>query len=164
MWKPVYGWVFLKELIWTVITLMVVYAILYPITQKIDYIYYNANAAFIFVTLTYFRWAVTLRRTLFLRPAWVRFLLFSFNCILFVFFMQQEQKFLLLHQNFFIEDFGFPKVIMFDNLKEDLFKYLYTQIVLFGTGSLLMIVALNIRLLISWWQFYKARAGSMLVE
>lgn len=81
-----------------------------------------------------------------------------------MFFMQQEQKLLMLYDNLYVEDFGFPKVIMFDNVKQELFNYLYTEVVLFGTGALLMIVAFNFRLLISWWQFYRAKASVMLED
>jgi hypothetical protein len=155
---------FIKELIWWSITALVSAAVLYPITQQLDYLYYNINFAFIFTTLTYFRWTLTIRHLPFLRPPLVRFLLFGVNLSLFILFMQQEQKFLMFIDSFYTEDFGFPKVIMYDHVKENLFKYLYTEIVLFGTGSLIMIVVFNLRLIISWWQFYKYKASSMLED
>jgi hypothetical protein len=154
--------IFFKELLWTAITGMIVFAVLYPVTQKIDYIYYPVNALFIFLTLTYFRWSVTFKSLPFLRPAWVRFVLFTVNLSLFIYLMQKQQQFLMFHDNFYTEDFGFPKVIMYDHVKEELFRYLRTEIILFGTGSLIMIVAFNFRLLISWWQYYKHRAGNLL--
>lgn len=154
--------VVIKELLWTAITCMVVYAVLYPVTRTIDYIYYPVNAFFIFLTLTYFRWSVTFKKLPFLRPVWIRFLLFAVNLSLFIYLMQKQQQFLMFTENFYTEDFGFPKVIMYDNVKEELFRYLRTEIILFGTGSLIMIVAFNFRLLISWWQYYKHRAGSLL--
>ncbi|MCW5907949.1 MAG: hypothetical protein KIS94_08835 [Chitinophagales bacterium] len=151
-----------KELLWVSITMMLVYAILYPVTQKIDYIYYAVNSAFIFVTLTYFRWSVTFKSLPFFRPAWIRFAVFTLNIVMFFYFAQKEQQFLMFYDSFYTEDFGFPKVIMYDEVKDELFAYLRTEIILFGTGSLLMIVALNFRLLISWWQYYKQRANALL--
>lgn len=152
----------IKELLWTAITCMVVVAVLYPVTQKIDYIYYPVNAFFVFLTLTYFRWSVTFKRLPFLRPAWVRLGLFMINLSLFIYLMQKQQQFLMFYENFYTLDFGFPKVIMYDEVKESLFSYLRTEIILFGTGSLIMIVAFNFRLLISWWQFYKHQADNLL--
>ena len=37
-----------------------------------------------------------------------------------------------------LEDFGFPKVIMYEDMKKDLFEYLYNELVLFGTAALVM--------------------------
>ena len=154
----------LKEMTWLLLTAMVAYAILYPITLKIDYLYYEINAVFIFVTLTYFRWSVTLRSLPFFRPGWVRFLVFAINMSLFIYLMSKEQRFIMYVDNFYTEDFGFPKVFMYDEVKQQLYRYLYTEIVLFGTGSLIMISAFNLRLLIAWWQFYKYRANALLED
>ncbi len=154
----------LKEIVWLLLTAMATFVVLYPITQKIDYTYYGINAVFIFVTLTYFRWSVTLSSLPFFRPRWTRFLAFAINVSLFVYLMSQEQKFLMYIDNFYTEDFGFPRVFMFDDVKQNLFRYLYSEIILFGTGSLVMITAFNMRLLISWWQFYKYRASSLLED
>jgi hypothetical protein len=151
-----------KEVIWLIITAMVCCAILYPVTQKIDFLYYRINFAFIFITLTYFRWTLTLSSLPFFRPALVRFLVFAVNLSLFIFLMQQEQKLMIFIDDFYTEDFGFPKVILYDHVKESLFKYLYGELVLFGTGSLIMIGIFNLRLLFSWWQFYKYKANSLL--
>jgi hypothetical protein len=152
----------IKELLWLGITGMVIYAILYPITQKIDFIYWRVNSLFIFITITYFRYSVTFRSLPFLRPAWLRFILFTANLSLFIYIWHNELKFIQLADNFYTEDFGFPKVILYDNLKEDLFKYLYQELVAFGTASLIMISAFQMRLIISYWQYYKHQADTLL--
>ena len=154
----------LREILWLAITAMVIFAILYPITRKIDFIYWKSNALFIFVTITYFRYSVNFRSHIFLKPAWVRFLLFTANICLFFYIMGYEQKFLAMTDNFYIEDFGFPKVIMYENVKQDFFKYLYKEILLFGTGSLLMIAAFELRIIISYWQLYKHNANIRLQD
>jgi hypothetical protein len=153
---------FLREFLWLTITVVAIYAILYPITSKIDFIYWQINAFFIFITLTYFRYSVTFRKLQFLRPAWVRFLLFAVNFSLFLYLMHYEQKFVALSDNYYTEDFGFPKIIMYEDIKRGLFKYLYDQIIFFGTGSLLMIITFQLRLIISYWQYYKHKAANML--
>jgi len=152
----------LKEALWLAITAMVIYSLLYPITSKIDYIYWKINALFIFITLTYFRYSITFRSLPFLRPSWVRFILFTLNLSLFIYLMSNEQKLLSLADNFYIEDFGFPKVIMYEPVKITMFKYLYKELVAFGTGSLVMISAFQLRLILSYWQYYKHQANSLL--
>jgi hypothetical protein len=155
---------FIREFLWLSVTVLVVYAIMYPITSKMDYIYWKINAFFIFVTLTYFRYSVTFKSLEFLRPSWVRFVLFALNLSLFIFIANYEQKLISLADNFYIEDFGFPKVFIDDTMKRELFKYLYTEIVLFSTGSLVTLSAFQIRLIISYWQYYKHQANMLLED
>jgi len=143
---------------------MVIYAILYPITSKLDFIYWKMNSFFIFIALTYFLWSVTFRSLPFLRPSLVRFLLFAVNLSLFIYIMYNLQKFIGLADNFFIEDFGFPKVIIFEDMKRELFDYLYKELVLFGTGALVMLSAFQVRLIISYWQYYKHAASRMMED
>lgn len=151
-----------KELTWLALTAAAAYAILLPITSKMDFIYWKMFAFFIFITLTYFRYSIAFKSIPFFRPAPVRFLVFAFNFSLFIYLMYQEQKFLLLYQNFYTEDFGFPKVIFYDEVKEAVFRHLYFVLTLFGTGSLLMIAAFQCRLILSYWQYYKHRASQLL--
>ncbi|HRG89218.1 MAG TPA: hypothetical protein PLW44_09380 [Chitinophagales bacterium] len=153
-----------KETIWMAITTMLIYAILYPVTSKIDFIYWKINSLFIFIALTYFRWSVTFRSIPFLKPAVVRFLLFTANLSLFIYIMYNLQKLITMADNFYIEDFGFPKIIIYDDMKAALFDYLYKEIVLFGTAALVMLSAFQLRLIISYWQYYKHAASRMLED
>jgi hypothetical protein len=155
---------FVKELLWMALTGGATYLVLFPVTSKIDFIYWRQNALFIFVFLTWFRYSVTFRSLRFLRPSSLRFILFTLNFSLFFYLLHWEQKFVLLADNFYTEDFGFPKVILFDADKQQLFKYLYTEIVFFGTGSLLVTMALQARLIISYWQYYKYQADARLQD
>jgi hypothetical protein len=155
---------FVRELLWLAITAMLIYAILYPITSKIDFIYWKINALFIFVALTYFRYSILFKSLPFLKPSWVRFLLFAINLSLFIYIASNEQKLISLADNFYLEDFGFPKVFITDIAKRGFFKYLYSEIVLFSTGSLIMLSAFQIRLIISYWQYYKHQANMLLED
>jgi hypothetical protein len=157
---------FIKELIWWLITACVAVAILYPITSQIDYIFFNINFIFIFITLTYFRWTLFIRTLPFLQPVAIRFILFVINAVLILVFAQQEQKFLGFIDNFYVEDFGFIKqgVIMYDDVKERFFKYLYNEIVFFNTGAIVMCLLFNLRLIVAWWQLYNYKMGNMLED
>src|SRR6187399_815893 len=97
----------IKELLWWAITAMITYALLYPIISRIYYLYIEIHAAFIFITITYFRWSVTFRSLPFLRPSWLRFLLFTVNFVAFFYLMQAEQKLIAKLDIFYTEDFGF---------------------------------------------------------
>ena len=154
----------LKELLWLAITGLITYAILYPITQKIDYIYWKVNAFIIFLAITYFRYSVTFKSLPFLRPGVVRFLLFTVNLSVFIYVVHHMQRFVGLADNFYIEDFGFPKVIMYEDVKMSMFKYLYREFVLFGSASLIMISAFQMRLIISYWQYYRHQANARMED
>jgi hypothetical protein len=66
--------------------------------------------------------------------------------------------------NFYIEDFGFPHVFINEISKRGLFKYLYTELVFFSTASLVTLSAFQIRLIISYWQYYKHQANMLLED
>jgi|ERR1043165_628660 hypothetical protein len=157
---------FIKEAIWLTLTAMAIYAILYPITSKLDFIYWKINVFFIFLTITYFRWSITFRSLPFLRPSVLRFLLFTVNLSLFIYIMHNLQKFIGLADNFYIEDFGFikPNVFIYEDMKRELFDYLYNELVFFGTGALIVLSAFQLRLILSYWQYYKHAASRMLED
>jgi hypothetical protein len=73
-------------------------------------------------------------------------------------------KFVALADNFYTEDFGFPKVILYDDVKQELFKYLYNELIFSGTASVVMLAAFEVRLIISYWQYYKHQASRMLED
>lgn len=155
---------FAKEFLWLAITAMLIYAILYPVTSKIYYIYWKINVLFIFLTFTYFRYSILFKSLPFLKPSWVRFLLFAVNLSLFIYLAGYEQRLISLADNFYLEDFGFPKVFINDLAKRSFFKYLYTEIVFFSTASLITLSAFQIRLIISYWQYYKHQANMLLED
>lgn len=155
---------FLREFIWLLLTVMVTYAVIYPIVSKLDYTYTFVNAVFVFVALTYFRYCVALNTVAYLRSSVIRFGLFTANLVLFFYLMYNLQKLLVKLDNFYTEDLGFPKVILYDDLKRQLFDYMYTEVAFFGTASLVLLIALQLRLIISYWQYYKHAASRMLED
>jgi hypothetical protein len=83
---------------------------------------------------------------------------------MFIFIAQNEQKLISMADNFYLEDFGFPRVFINDVSKRELFKYLYSQIVFFATGGLITLSAFQIRLIISYWKYYKHQANMLLED
>ncbi|HWB62583.1 MAG TPA: hypothetical protein VG603_03660, partial [Chitinophagales bacterium] len=118
----------IREVLWLAITAMLTYAVLWPVVSKIDYFYWRINAFYVFLFITYFRYSITFRSLPFFKPAWIRFILFTGNIVLFFFLAQHEQKLLSLMDNFYTEDFGFPKVILFEADKQKLLKYIYKEV------------------------------------
>jgi len=154
----------IREVLWLAITALICWAVLYPVTSKIYYLYWKVNVFFIFSSITYFRYATTFKSLPFLKPAMVRFLFFAINFTLFIYIAQYEQRLISLADNFYLEDFGFPKVFINEVMKRELFKYLYTEIVLFSTAGLVTLSAFQLRLIISYWQYYKHQANLLLEE
>jgi len=154
----------LKEALWICITLCVTYIVLYPIDQKIDYTFYWPNFLFVALSILYFRWATTFNDLPFLRHSWVRFALFVFNINIFVYLLSTERNLLSVVDDFYVLSIGFPKVIMYEEVKEQLFKYLQTEVILFGTASLTLNVALQIRIIVSYWQFSSKKLVDMSSE
>jgi hypothetical protein len=66
--------------------------------------------------------------------------------------------------NFYIEDFGFPKVIIYEDMKRELFDYLYKELVFFGSAALVTLSAFQLRLIISYWQYYQHAASRMMED
>jgi len=155
---------FFREILWLAITALIIYLLLFPITSKVYFIYWKINVFFIFLTITYFRYATTFKSLPFLKPSWIRFILFAVNFTLFIYIANYEQKLISLADNFYLEDFGFPKVFITESVKRGLFKYMYTEIVLFSTGSLITLSAFQLRLILSYWQYYKHQANLLLED
>ena len=154
----------IREVLWLGITAMLIYAVLYPVTSKIYYLYWKINVLFILIAFTYFRYSILFKSLPFLKPSWVRFFLFALNLSLFIYLASNEQRLISMADNFYLEDFGFPKVFINEVAKRGLFKYLYTEIVFFGTASLITLSAFQIRLIISYWQYYKHQANMLLED
>lgn len=136
------------------ITAMIVYAGLYPIVSIIDYKYLYLHAFFIVITVTYFRFSLGFKNVPYLRPSWVRYLLFTLNFILAFYIVKQEQDLFRLFDNFETHDFGFPQnnVFMTPEVKKELFDNLKLSVNFFATGALLMTVAFQLRIILSYWK------------
>lgn len=153
-----------KEVLWCMLTAGACVLILYPIDKQLYYTYYAENFFFIFLALTLFRYVLFFNSIPFFKPVWVRFLLFVFNINIFVYITSIERTLLSIVDDFNMQDFGFPKVIMYDSVKEALFSYLYKEIVFFSTATLVLIVVFQLRLLISYWQFSSKKLYDMSTE
>lgn len=140
----------LEGLMWLA-TMVVVFAILYPIYQAFGdmYRFYLPNALFIIVFITYARYIFLLKHTLFARNNKIKFALVFLSIPLFFYFTDELYDF----QNM-LETEGLRDLIM-DKGREyaiSLEKYTKVQYILFGSGTMIVLALLPIRMIISIWR------------
>jgi len=139
------------ELVWWLLTAILVIGVLYPIYTKVgaDYPFYRSNLLFIITFITFTRLIFLLQYSFLANWEKIKIGLIVFTPIL-LFFLVNELNFF---QTFldekgvenFLADMSIPK-------RESLRKYITAEMLLFGVGSLVAAVVLPIRLLISIWR------------
>jgi hypothetical protein len=151
-----------KEMLWLCISILISFAMMYPITRVVHYSMMWLNGLFLVVGLTYFRYAITLRTIYLLRSKWVRFALIIFNINFFVFVLRQEQAFMNIYDSYTIEDMGSPIRPMSLEAIYQLFRYFYTEINFAVVACLCMTAVLSVRMILAYWQtaYLRLNAGS----
>ena len=138
------------ELLWWVVTTMVVLIVLYPIFSSVkNFPFYFINVVYIVVFITISRYLFFLRYTFFAK--WQRLkLAFIFLCIPLAFLLIQE---LNTFQTFLDEE-GRDAIVR--NLKREsrpgMFRYIYNEMLLFGVGSIITTILFPFRLVLSVWR------------
>ena len=151
-----------KELMWWLISALLTGAILFPIISKVHYQMLWVNSLIIFVGLTYFRWAVTLRQVYILRSKWVRFLISIININFFIYILRQQQNFLGIYNSYTLEELGKPyKPMSMDEIYA-LFGYYFSETTFAVVACLTLCVALTVRMVLAYWGTARLRlnAGS----
>ncbi|NNC94318.1 MAG: hypothetical protein HKN92_02070 [Chitinophagales bacterium] len=143
---------YLREAIWWLVTVLSAYVILLPVTSAIHYTFYWFNVLIIFTFITYFRYSVFFKDILIFRNKWVKLIIFLLNIHLFVFILSNLQKFSVVMDSYEIESFA-------NHLKDEisageearLLKYLYREVFIIGIGSLVLVIALNIVIIVNFF-------------
>lgn len=144
--------ILVQELLWWLFTLALAALIQYPIWRDLDYKFHLVNTVFIVVMLTYFRYNIFIKSLRFLRPSVVKYVLFTGNVMLFFFLLTQVQKLTGMWDNFILSDFGLPKMPVSSADEERIMRYIYTEVTIFGTGSMLMLLVFQLRLILVYWK------------
>jgi len=139
------------ELVWWLLTAILVIGILYPIYTKVgtNYPFYRSNLLFIITFITFTRLIFLLQHSFVANWEKIKIGLIMFTPIL-LFYLVNELNFF---QTFldekgvenFLADMSIPD-------RESMRKYITAEMLLFGVGSLVAAVVLPIRLLISIWR------------
>lgn len=144
------------ELIWWLVTAILVYMILYPMLNHfINYKFLYANVLFITIFLTYTRYMFLLKHTFlaYLQP--VKFLLVFASVPLAFHLIELFQNF-----QYFIETEGLRnieqnfKTGISAETRERVFMYMNREMLFFGVASVIVTIMMPFRMLVSFWRVY----------
>jgi hypothetical protein len=151
-----------KELLWWCISTLIAFMAMYPIFSIVHYTMIWMNGLIILVALTYFRYAVMLRTVYVLRSKWVKAVLLLFNINFFVFVLRQEQRFMTIYDSYTIDELGKPiRPISLEQV-DQLIRYFFNEINFSVVFCLAMIVALSVRIVLTYWKtaYLRLNAGT----
>lgn len=154
------AWLF--ELLWLVFAAIVTLLVLMPLQGIIGSAYLTLNAAFIFLSVTFFRWFLFVKQVPYLSKLWMRVFLIMVIGVLFFQFMLRIQEFLGDMDNTSMSHFLSPEAAFTysESLNQSYF-YFKSEFILFATACQMMIVLLAIRLVVSLWQYGPKGKASM---
>ncbi len=139
------------EGIWWLITTVVVILLMTPIYTGLgmNYPFYPSNIAFIVVFITFTRYIFLLKYTFFSHIAWIKAILIFFPIPLFFYFMDSLYDF-----QRFLDEEGLISLMGSMNVDQQygLAKYIRYEKLFFGTGAMVTIIMLPIRMIVSIWR------------
>jgi hypothetical protein len=146
-----------QELIWLLIAAVFAVMLVYPLYRKVEYTFLTENLLLAFYAIMLLRMVVFFHGVIWLKPLWMRFLMFVINLNLFFLIIRKEQNFLTIYDSFTMEDLGKPKTPLSLSQMEKLFHYFYYEINMVVISCLVMIVLFCFRLIHSYWSLRKTR-------
>jgi glucan phosphoethanolaminetransferase (alkaline phosphatase superfamily) len=138
------------ELIWWVLTILIALGVIYPIwSETKDYPFYITNFIFVVASITFARYIFLLKHTFLAYRERIKLVLI-FLMIPVVFLLIQEVS---LFQNFLDEN-GYDPFIqnVTANRQRGLGRYIHSQMLFFGVGSVIAGVLFPLRLVLSIWR------------
>ncbi|MEM6317825.1 MAG: hypothetical protein AAF960_09145 [Bacteroidota bacterium] len=139
------------ELVWWVLTAVVVLGVLYPILTKVgdSYPFYQSNILFIVVFITFTRLIFLLKHSFLVNWEKIKIGLIMVTPVLLFYLVNEINYF-----QTFLDEKGVENFLAQMSIpdREALRKYITAEMLLFGTGSLIAVVVLPIRLLLSIWR------------
>jgi len=147
----------LQEIIWIVIALVISSWVVLPLYLKLNYVFIIENFLLVFYAIMLVRLVLFFRNVPWLKPTWVRFVLFIINLNLFIFITRKEQNFISIYDSFAIDDLGKPKMSLSLGQIEKLYHYFYLEINLTVVACLVLIFLFCGRLIHSYWSLTKTR-------
>jgi len=139
------------ELVWWIATAIIVILVLLPILNYVgeDYPYYTSNIFFIALFITFTRYIFLLKHTFIAKQRVLKLILIFLPIPLFFYSIDALFNF----QNFV--DQG-EHIKMLSHLNPDtaidISKYIKYQFIFFGTGAMLVLFLLPVRMIISIWR------------
>jgi len=139
------------ELIWWVVTAVIAVAVVLPITSNIyNFPFLLTNIIFVILFITFTRYIFLLKHT-FLAKKQILKAIIGVLCIPILFYLVNEINFFQT----FLDEEGFDVFMKHLSLekKDSMHRYIRSEILLFGVGSIIVTLLLPIRMLISVWRF-----------
>lgn len=144
------------ELVWWLVTAILVYMILYPMLNHfINYKFMYANALFIVVFLTYARYIFLLKHTFLASLQPIKFLLVFASIPLAFHLIELLQNF-----QYFVETEGLRNIEHYFKegtsvkTRDSVYMYMNREMVFFGVASVIVTIMMPFRMLVSFWRVY----------
>jgi hypothetical protein len=139
------------ELFFWLIAIVIALLVMRPVHEYIekDYEFYTINYVFIVLFLSFSRYILLLKYTPFSHNAWIKLILL-FSCIpLFLFLIDGQYNF---HQ--MLDEKGLEPIVKSQNLefRWNIAKYTKYQFLFFSTGTIITLIIMPIRMIISIWK------------
>ncbi len=141
---------FVAELLWWIITAIVIAMVLYPITlNTINFPFYFENALLITVFITFSRYIFFLPISFIARMKWIK--VFIIASAVFIFFILTMA--LGDFRNFMDEE-GLQTLVihLHVNKQTSVINYIKNEMIFFGVGSSLTTILLAMRMIVSLWR------------
>ena len=139
------------EVLWWMITAIIMVLIITPIYTSIgyDYPFYLANVLFVIVFVTFTRYIFLLKYTFFSHNSWIKVFFVFLPIPLFMYFIDSMYDF-----QKFLDEEGLISIMDKLSAKNQisLSKYIQYEKLFFGTGAIITLVLLPIRMIVSIWR------------
>lgn len=145
----------LKELMWWMVSLFAVYIIFKPIISVIDYRYFAFNALIILMPIHYFRYILFFRKNVLFKIRWMRFIAFALNIQFIIQIIRITQDILIVIEEQNIQEIMNSSIPSNMNLNDvfHLLLYIKEEVLGFAIASVLVAIALNLRIMYSFFGF-----------
>jgi len=138
------------ELIWWVFTFLLAAAVLAPIyLRSLPYPFYIENIAFVAIFVTVTRYAFLLKHTWLARRRRTKIAIITGSLLLIFILVTSMMDF-----NNYLGEVGLQEMVKELSADEQysMISYIQREVILFGVGSIIGLVVLSLRLMISLWR------------
>lgn len=143
------------EVMWWMFTLALLAGVLAPILVSLEsYPFLIPNAVFIVATMVFIRWLFLLRYSWFARNLWIKLIL-MFLCFPILFYLLDQ----LGQFRSYLDEYGLQDLMGDLSFEESnrLISFIRFEMLLFGISSILGVVLLGFRMLISIWRVHNRK-------
>lgn len=154
-----------REFLWLLLIAVISAVLLYPIYSIGSFKFLWVVIGFISATIMYFRWTVFYKDIDYLKSKWFRVFIFLINFQIIILTFSKMQDIIPLWENQSLTDFLFhiKKQLSFDTTVK-LLNYIKNIVLISGIACIVVTLALNIRILHSFFITNRMRKKAMLED